>query len=408
MKGYRLLAALAATFLTMGLVFVPPAATQRKPPVLEAPPQEDPAQDEYYAKREKNAPQKVKDKLAQLRREAKEKGWTFGVSYTEAMDYEIEQLAGAVEPPDLAERARKQNEIARQQLAEEEAARAEFKKKNPNVKLPEEEVREEVRKEAERRMAGDKVPDQERAHASLQTATPLPSTWDWRSVAGKNRVTPVRDQKGCPTCWAFTAAATYESSYLITKNLTVADVSEQSIASCGYPPDPADNAEGCHFGNSSVAFNYLKAKGAPTESRYPYTSIGPTVDNPCKAGVPVAYRALDWGYVHPTGGKPTVVELKRALYDKGPLYISVRVTLAFASYNGVGVFNERATGNANHAVTLIGWDDKKSAWLIKNSWGPGWGGFGGFDNVAGATRGYMWINYASNNVGYGAAWVKAK
>jgi cathepsin L len=78
------------------------------------------------------------------------------------------------------------------------------------------------------------------------------------------------------------------------------------------------------------------------------------------------------------------------------LAVAVRVTSAFQHYTG-GVFNERDGGNVNHGVTLIGWDDNKQAWLIKNSWGTGWG-----------EDGYMWINYNSNSIGYRAAWVQAR
>jgi cathepsin L len=48
----------------------------------------------------------------------------------------------------------------------------------------------------------------------------------------------------------------------------------------------------------------------------------------------------------------------------------------------------------NHAVLLIGWDDEKQAWLIKNSWGEQWG-----------EKGFAWIKYGSNNIGVFAAWV---
>jgi cathepsin L len=51
-----------------------------------------------------------------------------------------------------------------------------------------------------------------------------------------------------------------------------------------------------------------------------------------------------------------------------------------------GVFNEHASGAVNHGVTLIGWDDRRSAWLIKNSCGADWGETCGF----GSERGYMW------------------
>ncbi|MCK4764796.1 MAG: hypothetical protein KAW12_21540, partial [Candidatus Aminicenantes bacterium] len=48
----------------------------------------------------------------------------------------------------------------------------------------------------------------------------------------------------------------------------------------------------------------------------------------------------------------------------------------------------------NHAIILCGWDDALGAWLLKNSWGTGWG-----DN------GFMWIQYNCNVVGYGANYI---
>ena len=58
----------------------------------------------------------------------------------------------------------------------------------------------------------------------------------------------------------------------------------------------------------------------------------------------------------------------------------------------------------NHVVVIIGWDDSKGAWLIKNSWGNTWGDLCGYGNE----RGYMWIKYNTNNIGSYAAWVEAK
>lgn len=58
----------------------------------------------------------------------------------------------------------------------------------------------------------------------------------------------------------------------------------------------------------------------------------------------------------------------------------------------------------NHGVTIIGWDDSKHAWLIKNSWGTLWGDTGGY----GTERGYMWIDYNTNNIGIATAWVDAR
>jgi cathepsin L len=50
--------------------------------------------------------------------------------------------------------------------------------------------------------------------------------------------------------------------------------------------------------------------------------------------------------------------------------------------------------DVNHGIIIVGWDDAKKSYRIKNSWGERWG-----------EKGYMWIEYGCNNIGYGAAWV---
>ncbi len=47
--------------------------------------------------------------------------------------------------------------------------------------------------------------------------------------------------------------------------------------------------------------------------------------------------------------------------------------------------------------TIVGWDDTKHAWRIKNSQNTTWG-----------DQGYLWLDYTSNKIGSGATWVEAK
>jgi cathepsin L len=47
-------------------------------------------------------------------------------------------------------------------------------------------------------------------------------------------------------------------------------------------------------------------------------------------------------------------------------------------------------------ISIVGWDDTRNAWLIKNSWGTGWG-----------LNGYGWVDYGRYNIGEQAAWVDA-
>ncbi len=109
-------------------------------------------------------------------------------------------------------------------------------------------------------------------------------------------------------------------------------------------------------------------------------------------------RALSWGYVLNEKKRdelPTEQQLKQALIEHGPLVAPLHVDKCFQVYQG-GVFNGHNKGNPNHDVVLIGWDDEKRAWLIKNSWGEEWG-----------EKGYAWVTYGSNNIGIFAAWIEA-
>jgi cathepsin L len=78
----------------------------------------------------------------------------------------------------------------------------------------------------------------------------------------------------------------------------------------------------------------------------------------------------------------------------------MNATPLFQNYTG-GVFYETASDynnpTSNHAVMIVGWDDSKNAWLMRNSWDTQWG-----------EKGYAWIDYKSNNIGRRAAWVLVK
>jgi cathepsin L len=202
---------------------------------------------------------------------------------------------------------------------------------------------------------------------------------------------------------AFAALGAYEGSYLI-RNDVAADASEQDVLDCGKSGD-------CKGGWHTNVFDYLSATGDADESG---DASYKAAQGTCSAVKSPPLHAVAWDYVtHATipgtqnPRMPTVKELKEALTTYGPLAITVLVTPEFQAYTGGDeAFNEPksegeeyvtppdkehpdgrkfkvdAEGRAyaldannvkfyftNHAVTLIGWDDAKQAWLIKNSWG---------------------------------------
>jgi cathepsin L len=315
-----------------------------------------------FAKREQTAPPAIKARIASLRQEIKTRGYTFEVGYTTAMDVPLDVLAATRIPANLKDIAPQRTTVGQDLLKIDLTERDRIRKLDSKIVIPE----------------------------LLLACSPKARSFDWRRL---NKVTPVKAQI-CGTCWDFTSMGAYEGSYAIRNNQLV-DTSEEYILECAH-------AGSCAGGWWMPVFDFMISNGTSTEAAVPFTGAEGT----CPTGVPFPYRATAWGFVKPDGGIPTVAAMKQALCDHGPLAVAVEATSAFAGYTG-SVFNEHDTTHGiNHGVTLIGWDDTKNAWVIKNSWGPGWGSNAGFGPPD--QKGYMYIAYDSNNIGYAAAWVQAQ
>ncbi|HAZ42430.1 MAG TPA: hypothetical protein DCY52_09195, partial [Methylococcaceae bacterium] len=97
-------------------------------------------------------------------------------------------------------------------------------------------------------------------------------------------------------------------------------------------------------------------------------------------------------------------DIQNAIMTYGAVATSVCVDNGWYSYGAAsGVYSpttNACNGSVNHAVLLVGWDDATQSWLLRNSWGPGWG-----------NNGYMQIKYDPNGqnsrVGFASTWVTA-
>merc|ERR1711909_125292 len=134
-----------------------------------------------------------------------------------------------------------------------------------------------------------------------------PTSVDWRT---EGAVTPVKDQKQCGSCWAFSATGSLEGQNF-RKTGSLVSLSEQNLVDCS---SRYGNA-GCNGRLMDSAFEYVQANDASRSSFQLYRS-GVYVEPRCSS------RSLDHGVL------------------------------------AVGYGTDAKNGDY---------------WIVKNSWGTGWG-----------------------------------
>ncbi|MCL1865338.1 MAG: hypothetical protein FWF73_05950 [Spirochaetes bacterium] len=352
--------------------------------------------------------EELKASMQDMVEDLKKKNAKFKVELNEMMKYKISEITGLKPPSNkelkrLEEERRKKEELERKRAENER--QKELKRLEDERKKREEEInrendrkkQEEMRKQEEerRKQEDQKRNEQDKKEQMLDRNVPLnlaPSitlaAFAWN---GKNTSTVVQYQGTCGSCWAFTSAAAYETNYII-KNGKTLHISEQAILNCSVDRT-GKKAGSCDGGWYGGVFDYLMVNGAKTADQFPYQGKAAS----CADNSKTKYMVLKWGYIRSDAGIPSVKEVKEAIAKYGAIAATVKVTPAFQAYKS-GIFDEHTKvsgpNDVNHAITIVGWDDNKQAYLVKNSWGPQWG-----------ENGYIWVEYGSNNIGYGAAWI---
>lgn len=193
----------------------------------------------------------------------------------------------------------------------------------------------------------------------------LSGIFDWRDKDGENWVTSVKSQGSCGSCWAFSAVGAVESAFLIYTNDPAMniDLSEQHLVS------DCCSAGSCDGGVPGSALEYIRDTGVPDEYCFPYIASNSDCA-PCSNWTDQVWMIEDLVYVN-----SSTDDFKYALQNYGPISVILSVPDDWYYYQS-GVYEPIWVGDvgwANHAVLLVGWNNSDGCWIIKNSWGTGWG-----------------------------------
>lgn len=208
-------------------------------------------------------------------------------------------------------------------------------------------------------------------------AMALPTKYDCRELG---YTTPAKDQGNCGCCAAFATVAMLESAILHNHG-ALYDLSENNAKECTWQGKRMYG--GCRGGTDKIVINLFTQTGATLESRDPYVDRNVL----CNLGASPVIRVTGWNVLSSdTPASPNII--KNAIIAHGPVYSVMNERCLPRRYSGGHVIQTRSGYWSGHAILIVGWDDSRDCWIIKNSWGTGWG-----------EEGYGYVKYGVGKIG---------
>lgn len=213
----------------------------------------------------------------------------------------------------------------------------------------------------------------------------------------------VRNQGSCGQCWTFSVVERLRHAMIEQHGRDPGKLSTQFLTNCLRKTSCSGGVDGCCGGDPASAVEWIKRQGGiPTQADYGHIcndaacSNAPSLLETDKVFTPKrsllqvseSGQGITWAGQHPmtsytckTVKKAVVVdqdpthmssesEMASHVCSKGTLMVAVDAS-AWQTYKN-GVMSNCGT-SIDHAVLLVGVSQEHNAWLIRNSWGTGWG-----------------------------------
>jgi len=231
---------------------------------------------------------------------------------------------------------------------------------------------------------------------SKEKLSDIPTSFDWRD---KGVISPIKDQGGCGSCWAFSVIGNIESQYAITSGNNLTQFSEQIIVDCSKGCTHVYNQDVCNEGCGggwmwSAMYDVMSWGGVETEENYPYTAE----DGDCNKDSSLLVAPVK-NYTCLSGPQPADEEkMVEFIYNTGTLSIALNAELLMDYSSGIIDSSSCDPTELDHAVLIVGYGYENALgaplkyFIVRNSWGEDWGEKGYFRIVRG--KGCCGINTA--------------
>ncbi|KAI3981803.1 hypothetical protein MKX01_027788 [Papaver californicum] len=183
-------------------------------------------------------------------------------------------------------------------------------------------------------------------------SAPLPTSVDWRE---KGAVTGAKDQGPCGSCWAFSTVTAVEGINKIRSGQLIS-LSEQELVDCNKKAD-----EGCGGGLMNYAFQFIVENGGIAAKEITLTLR--------KNSLVVAIDGFEDVLAN------SDADLMKAVASQ-PVSVAIEAGGPYFQFYSKGVFSGTCGTNLDHGVAIVGYGETSEGvkhWIVKNSWGAGWG-----------------------------------